>query len=210
MRGLPPPPAGVLGLTPHFDIDGAAATFTHHIAVPGCDLASIGQLETWLNTYMTVLLALTTAISHASASASRVDLQRWGVSNLRLTFPCPPNLGAWTGGAVATAASVIAWGIEAGGRGQEGHTFVPGFPDVFTDNHVDVNATGVGNIQAAAVTYLNALGALPGVSGGNCALGVVHRSASGAPMAVATFSPVLYARASRVLGTLDRRRTLGR
>jgi hypothetical protein len=209
MRGLPPPPAGVLALTPTFDIDGAVASFTHHIAVPGSDLATVGQLETWLNSYLTFLTDLTTAVSHSGCSMVRVDLQRWGTLHLHLVFPVPPNAGAWTGGQVATAASVVAWGTADGGRGMEGHTFLPGFPDAFTDDHVDVNATGVGNIQAAAVTYLNAVAALAGVTAGNCSLGVVHRSAGGAPLGVATFSPVLYTRASRVLGTLDRRRTLG-
>lgn len=206
MRGLPPPPPGVCTLFVEFSVDGTFASFTHAIAVPGSEACTAGELESVRAALVAVLLPFTTAITHSGAEVTRVDLRSWGTPRLDMHGVPADNHGAWTGGQVATAASVITWATADNGRGRFGRTFVPGFPDAFTDDHSNVNATGVLALQNASITYVEAVAALTGISGGNLAHGVLTRVRGGAPLATAEFSPTLSMVPSFIIGTLDRRR----
>lgn len=193
-----------------FSIDGLEASSTHYVAVPGSELASVADLRTVADLLLLALVEFATAITHAGASTARVACRRWGASPLNFDLVPAPNVGAWTGGQLATGCTIVEWLTGEGGRGRNGHTFVPGFPDDFTDDHANINETGWGNAIVAARTLLTAINATPGVSGGDCVHGIVHRSAGGVPLDAATFTPTLAAVIGMSVGTIDRRRPAAR
>lgn len=195
-------------LTVAFDVDGSPATWSHWLAAPGVATASAGQLEALRSLLAPVVLDLTSACTHAGTTVVRVDLTRFPPLPLHLSAPPANNAGSWTGGQLAVGATVLHWLTARAGSGQDPLTFMPGFPDEWTDNHSTVNDTGYANAHSAADAYLNGLALTPGPAGGSTTLGVVHRSSGGAPLSVASFSPAVDVTISRRIGTLDRRRHL--
>lgn len=210
MRGLPRPPAGVFLWKAHFSIDTLQASFGQWIAIPGGELATPAELLTVVSSLLFYFQDFTAQLTHQGCRLVRVDLIRWGSLPLTLAFPVAENHGAWLGGQVATACTVVHWLSGRGGKGFDSLTFVPGFPDEFTDDHARLNGTGLSNVQSRGASWLDGVAAVPGISGGHCVHGSVHRVSAGAPLGVATFTPTIGVRPGPLIGTLDRRRNVAR
>jgi hypothetical protein len=210
VRGLPLPPAGVVGFRQYFTIDGLLASVNHYIAVPDSELADLADLRAVANDILLFLVQFSTAITHRGCMTERVTVRRWGAAPASFDLYPADNIGAWTGGQLSTGALAVRWLTGQGGKGHNGHSFYPGFPDGFTDDHATVNDTGITNAHSAAVDFLAQVNAEPGVSGGTCVHGVVHTSAGGAPLPAATFTPTLGHVISETIATIDRRRTIRR
>lgn len=84
---------------------------------------------------------------------------------------------------------------------------MPGLPDEFTDDHVNMNATGTFAVQQAGQAWVEYVNGVAGPSGGDCVHGVLSRVDGGSPLTTAVFFPTMSVRASFKIGTLDRRRT---
>lgn len=210
MKGLPPPPPGVMEMRLVFDVDGVEATVGQWIAVPGLELASTAEIQTVIDGLLPYLTPFTTGVTHAGCSLARVDCRRWGPLPLRMDFVPAENQGYWTGGQLAVGAGVLHWLSGRGGKGFDSLSFMPGFPDLFTDDHARLNAAGWSNYLSKARDWLAGIAATPGVSGGHCVHGTVHRKHAGAPLDVATFTPTIDVTPSPLVGTLDRRRRVAR
>jgi len=202
----PHPPPGCVLVTSVFDIDGIVASFTHAILVPGAELADQAQAGAFVDSYLPWLLPFTTSITHAGSQVARVDLRNWGTASSVLSYTTPDNHGAWSGGQVATACTVIDWRCAVAGSGRTGRTFMPALPDEATQNHATVTEPWRALARDRAVTYLNGLATITGPSGGSCALAVLHSRENGAWLPVSVPQPVVGVGASNLIGTLDRRR----
>jgi len=206
MRGRPNPPDDVALVKVVFDVDGSPASMGTWLLVPGLQALGVADLEAIVALVFAYLLPLTGNNTHAGCSVVRVELMRWGSSPLRVIRFAPPNSGHWAGGQVLVASSTLHWLSGEGGRGRDGITHLPGFPDAYTDDHRTLNTLAWGTLSTDAVAYLNGLNTIPSPAGGSCVVGTVHFSAAGSPLAVADFSPVIGVTPGRFVGTLDRRR----
>jgi len=210
LRGLPAPPSGVIRLALVFDIDGRSASVGQWFAVPGLETHTIAELRDLVASMLFYIQPWTTSLTHRGCSLVRVDLKSWGTPAFALSLNVADNHGAWTGGQLAVGCTVLRFITTDNGRGMQSLCHLPGFPDQFTDDHMTLNGTGFTNAHNETVSYLNGVQtlSLPGES--TITHGVVHVSEDGAPLATATFSPTLGIVPARVVGTLDRRRTLHR
>lgn len=206
MRGLPPPPDDVALVTAHFDVDGSPATVGLWLFVPSLQALSVSQLELVVGDVAIWLAPLTTAVQHRGCRLTRVALRRYGTQPIAIDRQLLPAPGRWTGGQVLVACLTLHLLLGEGGRGRDTVIHLPGFPDVFSDDHKTLNPLGWGTASHEAAIFLAGVDTIPSPAGGTCVLGTVHRSAHNAPLAVSTFSPAQGIVPGRAIGTLDRRR----
>jgi hypothetical protein len=205
MRNLPPPPDDVMHVQLGFDIDGTWATIGWWIFSPSLVSGNAPYLLAVLDAIILGPLEHVLQLMHSGATCTACRVSSFGLQPLTLVRSPGPNAGAWTGGQAAQVALGIHW--LTGERGHRGMsiTHLPAFPDAFTDDHASINQLAWGNVLASATDILADVAAIPGEAGGNCALGTVERSASGAPLASSRFVAFVGANPVSRVATIRRR-----
>lgn len=205
MRGLPPTPPDVLRFDAYCDTDGAPSSIGFYVlAAPGPPY-DVGDLTTLLGLFILAVLDFVNQCSAGGTSVLTCRLRSTGIETWDIVEGCSPNHGAWTGNQANMVASVCHWLTGETGRGRQAVTWIPGFPDNFTDDHLHANDTCMHTVRFQANTFLAAIAAMSAGTILQCSLGTVHRSRHGAPLHVATFSPFVDVTASRVIGRCGRR-----
>lgn len=210
MRGLPPPPDDVLRLRCVYDVDLTPASVAWWLFVPGAQSMSAGELEALAGDFLVWYLPFSTAVTHRGCSLARVDLSRFGNGALTLSVRPSSNHGTFTGGQLAVGCTCFHLVTDDAAHSRAAVVHMPAVPDSFSDDHQTLNGPSFDWCRLKAVSFLNGIDSVVPVGGSSVVLGTVHRSGDGRPLAAATFSPALAIRPANVIGTLDRRRTLGR
>lgn len=186
MRGLPPVPNDVAHLVQDVSVNDytvSIGVWLFNPSMPSLESASAAVLlGDWFLGPMADLLPC----MHAGATFTTCRLS---TSTFAYVESAPTNVGEWTGGLANHTALGLHW-IGAGrGRALRKIMFVPAVPDVFVDHGWQLNQLGYGNLQASGRDFYAHANTIRAPDGTPCVFGTVHRSAAGAPLAVASFDP---------------------
>ncbi len=205
MRGLPPPPADTVEVLQLVDVNGLTVSTTHYLLSPGSSFATVDYLQTLAAGWILTCANQYAACMHSGAELAAVRLTANGGDLVRVTFPFPPNHGAWPGGQASQVALCWHWLTAARGRGRQGVTRLPAVPDQFVDSNRRISNSGYANMVEKGSNLYDAMRALPGFTGGSCVPVTVHRSRNGAPLAASEYEPIVGVQTSRRIATVRRR-----
>jgi hypothetical protein len=205
VRGLPPPPSDVARLSAIVDIDGARAGCSWWLQMlPGPPYAASDIHDVHAD-FVLYGVQFLVACMGSGASVVACRLQVTGIETWDLWGEPAPNHGAWGGIQANNVATAVHWITNDVGKGRQSITWVPGFPDNFTDDHLVTNGTARLNVQLAALDYLANMASVAHGDITGCQLGTLHRARHGAPLASSQFAPFVYAMPARPIGRCGRR-----
>lgn len=205
MIGLPPPPDDVAQLTAGFAIDGSYASCSWWVLIPGLEGLTFTEFRALQSLLSGVVSDFYTAITHSGTIFATCRLRSFGASPYFFEGPPSSSHGAWTGGQAMQAAVGLSWKTGESGKHHGGYTWVPGLPDLFTDDHVHLNDTGFVNALDAANGFIAGVNALTTPLPTALVLGTLHRQVAGAPLGTSVFAPFFGVVPCRHLATCRRR-----
>jgi hypothetical protein len=189
MRGLVPPPPGVLRLDVAGTIDAANWMTGWWMFVSSEETLSVDDY-----TNMLALLQISSTDFIVNVGSNNVvvnacRLSVWGSLSLELVHVVPGVRGLQGDALPGNEALCVVW--QTGERGREGValTYMPGFPGVFTDDSVFVNRTGAGTIKTQADNFAVQVNEHTAPVGHQLTLGVLHRARAGVPLVPGEFTP---------------------
>lgn len=205
MRGLPPPPADTIEVVQYIDVNGLTVSTSHYLLSSGSSFGTVAYLEDVAAAWILTCANQYAAVMHAGAELAAVRLTTYGGDLTRVTFPFPPNHGAWSGGQASQVALCWHWLTAGRGRGRQGVTRVPAVPDLFIDSNRRISNSGYANMVEKGSNLYDAMRAIPAFLGGFCVPITVHRSRNGAPLPASTYEPIVGVQTSRRVATVRRR-----
>jgi hypothetical protein len=205
VQGLPPPPADVVVVEQFVNVNGLTVSTAHALLSSGSSFATVAYLQDLAAAWIFNCANEYAAVMHQGAELAAVRLTTYGGDLTRVTFPFPPNHGAWPGGQASQVALCWHWLTAARGRGRQGVTRVPAVPDQFIDSNRRISNSGYANMVEKGSNLYDAMRALPAYLGGTCVPVTVHRSRNGVPLSASTYEPIVGVQTSRRVATVRRR-----
>lgn len=206
MRGLPPAPPDVCFIETVWEISNTKGVTTGwHVFAPGVDGATDIQLNTLLSDFFLGCVPDLLSLLGTDVSCSVCRLTTSGTLPRVVQFAPSANVGAIGTTNPVNGALVLTWRSGRRGAASLGHTFLPLSDELVDNDHAHLKQLSWSQAQNAASNFMAHLNAITSPDGGQCVLGVLSRSGSGAPLPAAIFSPVLIGDASPFVGTLARR-----
>jgi hypothetical protein len=175
-----------LHLVQDVDVDGHLVSIGWWLWNPSNVNIVTPELDALVNAYFFTCQPSLLELMHAGATLTTCRLATRTESFVAMS---PPNHGAWTGGQADNVATGLHWLTGEGGPLRGPITFVPAVPDAFIEANWMLSNVGFGNLNASGIDLYHAFNALPAPDGTTQAVGTLHRSAAGVPMAVAQFTP---------------------
>lgn len=205
MRGLPAPPSDVALVTYGIENDGALSSCSVWVQLLPGPPYDLGDLQAVKGNMGITGIGLINALTTDSTVVRTCRLRTFGSVVYDLEDALVFNSGAWTGSQVNSVASGIRWVTGEPGRRGWSVMFVPGFPDVFTTDHLTMTAGAMGEVFTAANRFISDsdayfFGGITGVS-----VGTVHRQRFGRPLPFATFVPYVRAEPMRPVARQGKR-----
>jgi hypothetical protein len=205
VRGLPPLPPDVVEIIATWDVNGQLVTTRWSVFAPGADGATAGQLNTLLGDFF--FSPAHDAIDLLSSDTSLVQLQcvTGPANGLIVTLTPAPNVGPLDGSTALNAALV--WTFKTGEHrvGSHMHVWLPLSRSNLGADKRRLSPLGFTEAAARALDFMQHVNATASPDGAACVLVAVHKQRAGVPLAHAEFSPVVFATASPIVGTLQRR-----
>lgn len=205
MRGLPPIPDNVALLVFTYDVDGSTAHTWHWIYHADLQLMTLDVMRAWWSQIVFTAVDPVDQCMGSAGVVARVALRRFGSAPLEVTDAIPANTGAHGDCQVLLAASAVYWATPFAGRGGRAYTRWPALPDLWTDDHVHLNAIGVGELGFASAAFLHAINTADAAPFGPGTLITLHRASGGVPLDVAEPRPILAAIPVRRVARIVRR-----
>jgi len=209
VRGLPPPPPDVAQLTAAIDNDGARSSVTTWVQLLPGPPYSIADLKGVLGDLTIALTTLVNQLSTFSTTVRTCRLRTFGIETWDIIEAPAFNSGAFTGSQANHVATCIHWLTGESGKRGPSLMRIPGFPDVFTNDHLSLTAGAIGTVYTEATTFINQVDAITFGDILGVSVGTLHRSRHGAPLAVAQFTPYVGGRADPFIARVSRRLYLG-
>jgi hypothetical protein len=205
MRGLAQPPDTVARLTVDVLADGARSSTGWWLYSPFWATALPSDLYSTLAQLNFAVVSFVNACTAAAASCNVLRLTTYRSDQISIVTGTAPNLGAWGGMTPNNVATAVHWLTGDRGSGGQCITYMPAFPDDFTDDHLTVNDTGVTNVRNAAGTFLNAVPTCTSPTISSLALATLHRARAGVPLVTPTVSLIEGANVALKIGRCSRR-----
>ena len=205
MRDLPKPPPDVVRITATWDVNTDVVTTGWWLFAPGADVADYAQLNTLLGDFFFTPLSALISLVSSDTSVVLLRCVTFGASGIIADLSPAPNAGTLDGSTALNAAMVLTWRTGDRFIGSKTHTWLPLSRSNLGADKRRLSALGYAEGGARAIDFLNGVNGLTSPDGARCVLVAVHRAAAGAPLPSSTMSPVLSAKASPIVGTLQRR-----
>jgi hypothetical protein len=205
VRGLPPPPPNVARVNFDCTTDSARWTIGFWIEMFPLGPYTLADLQGVL---AQVTIAGTQFVNQLTTAASKIDTCRLALQGPQIAALFETvafNVGALSGAQANQVSTALHWITGDPGRSGQAMTYMGGFSDDFTDDHLVLNDVGMNTVRNEARNFLNAVDATFFGAILQCTLGTLHRSRAGTPLLVATFSPFVGIAPARKLGTIRRR-----
>jgi hypothetical protein len=205
MRRLPPLPLDFVRLTVGWAAGDGGCSTSWNIFNPGSSSASFADLQAFVADWFLNALPALLPLLGTDCSASTCRAATVGSQPLIYETLLAPNVGAVGTTNPFNGSLCLTWRTADAGRRSVGHTLLPLSDTVVDTDHKSIRQVSYAFAVSQATAYLNEINALASVDGGLCVLALVHRSLAGRPLAASTWSPVVGADASLVVGTVQRR-----
>jgi hypothetical protein len=205
VRGLPPPPANVA----HIEFDCATNDARWSIGFwvelapdPPYYLPDLQQV------FAQVVIAGTQLVNKLTSNATSIRTSRLSLEGMQAVSFLETvafNSGALGGAQANSVATPLHWVTERAGKSGQAMTYMGGFADDFTDDHLTLNDVGMNQVRNEGVTFINAVDAAHYGAILQATLGTLSRSVAAHPRLSSVFLPFVGIVPARKLGTIRRR-----
>lgn len=205
VRGLPAPPSDVVRVEAMLDVNGDVVTTGWWVFAPGADVATTAQLETLLGDVFIGPCAPMLSLLSTDTQIVNLRCVTFGASALQVDLQPVFNIGALDGTTALNSALVWTWMTGVRAHGSRTHNWLPLSRSNLGADKRRLSGLGFAEAVRQAINFRDELNAVHSPDGGLCVLVALHRSSGGVPLVASQMLPVQAAKASPIVGTLQRR-----